>query len=168
MSALLTFLFPAPRYTARASWFLLALRLLFGALLLSHGIAKWIGFRELSASFPDPLGAGARTSLVLALLAEVVCAVAFMMGAFYRVALIPMILAMGMAFFVVHGGDPFAARELAFVYLAMFILLFVSGPGNFSVDRFIGKRLARRRDRGRYGGRPDGSLDRGMTRRMRE
>lgn len=156
MSALLTFLFPAPRYTARASWFLLALRLLFGSLLLSHGIDKWSRFGQVAAAFPDPLGAGTRTSLVLVLLAEVVCSVAFMIGLFYRVALIPMILTMGVAFFVIHGGDPFAARELAFVYFVMFILLFIAGPGNFSIDRLIGKRLARSSDGQRYAKRTNG------------
>ena len=40
MSRILRFLFPTTRYTARASLFLLALRVLFGVLLLSHGIAK--------------------------------------------------------------------------------------------------------------------------------
>ena len=39
MSRILRFLFPTTRYTARASLFLLALRVLFGVLLLSHGIA---------------------------------------------------------------------------------------------------------------------------------
>ena len=66
MSRILRFLFPTTRYTARASLFLLALRVLFGVLLLSHGIAKVDDFAALSEVFPDPLGLGSRISLTLA------------------------------------------------------------------------------------------------------
>ena len=67
MSRILRFLFPTTRYTARASLFLLALRVLFGVLLLSHGIAKVDDFAALSEVFPDPLGLGSRISLTLAI-----------------------------------------------------------------------------------------------------
>ena len=35
----------------------------------------------------------------------------------YRLAMLPMIFTMCIAFFVVHGSDPFAVKELAFIYL---------------------------------------------------
>ena len=91
MSRILRFLFPTTRYTARASLFLLALRVLFGVLLLSHGIAKVDDFAALSEVFPDPLGLGSRISLTLAIFGELFCSVGFIVGAFYRLALIPMI-----------------------------------------------------------------------------
>ena len=62
MSRILRFLFPTTRYTARASLFLLALRVLFGVLLLSHGIAKVDDFAALSEVFPDPLGPSSPTT----------------------------------------------------------------------------------------------------------
>jgi putative oxidoreductase len=49
---------------------------------------------------------------------------------------------MCIAFFVVHGSDPFAVKELAFIYLVVFILLYIAGPGKFSLDHFIAKALA--------------------------
>ena len=57
-------------------------------------------------------------------------------------AMIPMIFTMCIAFFVVHGSDPFAVKELAFIYLVVFILLYIAGPGKFSLDHFIAKALA--------------------------
>ena len=83
MSRILRFLFPTTRYTARASLFLLALRVLFGVLLLSHGIAKVDDFAALSEVFPDPLGLGSRISLTLAIFGELFCSVGFIVGAFY-------------------------------------------------------------------------------------
>ena len=127
MSRILRFLFPTTRYTARASLFLLALRVLFGVLLLSHGIAK--------------VGLGSRISLTLAIFGELFCSVGFIVGAFYRLALIPMIFTMCVALFVVHGNDPFAVKELAAIYLSVFVLMYISGPGNYALDRLIAERL---------------------------
>lgn len=141
MHAFLRILFPAAPCGAGASWLLLAARIAFGAMMMTHGIAKWQNFEALSTAFPDPLGVGSRASLVLAIFAEVVCAAGFITGTLYRLALIPMIFTMCVAFFSVHGGDPFAARELAMLYLAAFVLLWAAGPGRYAVDHWIARRL---------------------------
>lgn len=65
------------------------------------------------------------------------CSIGFIFGALYRLAMIPMIFTMGVAFFVIHGNDPFSLKELAFVYLVVFILMYIAGPGKFSLDRLI-------------------------------
>ena len=95
--------------------------MIFGGLLFSHGIAKWSNFDTMSTMFPDPLGIGSSASLSLAIFGEVICSLGFIVGAFYRLALIPMIFTMCIAFFVIHGADPFAVKELALVYLAIFV-----------------------------------------------
>ena len=58
MSVIYKFLFPMKPDGTAISLLLLALRLLFGGLLLSHGMQKWTNFDSMSASFPDPLGVG--------------------------------------------------------------------------------------------------------------
>ena len=88
-----------------------------------------------------PLGIGSSASLSLAIFGEVICSLGFIVGAFYRLALIPMIFTMCIAFFVIHGADPFAVKELALVYLAIFVLMYIAGPGNYSVDRLIAKKI---------------------------
>lgn len=144
MSRILNFLFPDRAYTASESWFLLALRIVFGLLIMSHGIAKWDNFAAMSETFPDPLHVGHTLSLSLAIFAEVICAAGFIVGAFYRLALIPMIFTMSVAFFVIHAHDPFSARELAFVYLVVFILMYVTGPGRYALDTLVGKMRKKR------------------------
>jgi len=134
MSAILNFLFPGEPRDSRSSWLLLAARVVFGLLLMSH-------FEALSATFPDPLGVGSRVSLVLAVFGEVVCAAGCVAGLFYRLALIPMVFTMCVAFFAVHGGDPFAARELALVYLVVFVLMYAAGPGRYAADTLIAQRI---------------------------
>lgn len=141
MTVILRLLFPAAPVGAGASWLLLAARIVFGALMMTHGIAKWQNFDTLSATFPDPLGIGSHTSLLLAIFAEVICSLGFITGTLYRLALIPMIFTMCIAFFSVHQGDPFAVRELAMLYLAAFVLLWLAGPGCYAVDNLIARRL---------------------------
>lgn len=66
---------------------------------------------------------------------------AFIIGFLYRLAMLPMIFTMGVAFFVIHGNDPFAVKELAFIYLVVFILMYIIGPGKFAVDHWLSKVL---------------------------
>ena len=144
MLAIYRFLFPSKPDGITISLLLLALRILFGG-LLSHGIQKWNNYAEMSAVFPDPLGVGSNVSLGLAIFGELACSIGFIFGALYRLAMIPMIFTMCMAFFVIHGSDPFAVKELAFVYLVVFILMYITGPGKFSIDRFISVPLSKKR-----------------------
>lgn len=135
-------LFPTSPNTTKMSFIILMSRITFGVLLMNHGIQKWSAFQELSSTFPDPMHIGSSLSLILAIFGELVCSIGFMFGFLYRLTMLPMIFTMGVAFFVIHAGDAFAVKELAFVYLAVFILMYIAGPGKFSVDYFIGNRLA--------------------------
>lgn len=139
------FLFPTKPDTTKTSVLLLISRIIFGVLLMSHGIQKLSNFQELSTVFPDPLGLGSSVSLSLAIFGELVCSIGFIIGFLYRLALIPMIFTMCIAFFVIHANDVFAVKELAFVYMEVFILMYIAGPGNISIDRLIGKELSRRK-----------------------
>lgn len=130
------FFFPSVFPDASVSRLLLALRLFFGFLFLMHGIDKLANFEVLSYSFPDPLGMGSHLSLVLVILAEVFCALTFIGGFLFRFSLLPMLFAMFIAFFYAHGGS-IADGELAFIYLGVFLLLLVTGPGRYSADYLI-------------------------------
>lgn len=141
MSVIYKFLFPSKPDGTAMSLLILALRIVFGILLMSHGVQKWANFSAMSDSFPDPLGIGSQLSLILAIFGEMVCSIAFIFGFLYRLAMIPMIFTMCVAFFVIHANDPFATKELAFVYLVVFILLYITGPGKYSLDHFIAKAL---------------------------
>ena len=137
---LLNYIFPIKEENKKASALLLASRVSFGLLLASHGAQKLMEFSTMAPQFPDPMGVGSNISLILAIVGELVCSIAFILGFLTRLALIPMLFTMCVAFFNVHGGS-IAVGELAFVYLLVFILLWIAGPGQYSVDGFIGKKL---------------------------
>lgn len=141
MSFIYRFLFPSKTDSTAMSFTILAFRILFGVLLMSHGVQKWANFDAMAGSFPDPLGIGSQLSLILAIFGELVCSLAFIFGFLYRLSMLPMIFTMCVAFFIVHGNDPFAVKELAFIYLVTFVLLYITGPGKYSLDHFIARAL---------------------------
>lgn len=117
---------------------ILILRILAGGtMLLSHGMAKLTGFSQYALRFPDIIGLGSKFSLGLAVFAEVFCAALVMVGLLTRAACVPLAATMFVAFFVVHSMDPFAKKELALIYLGMYVVIFLVGPGRLSLDASI-------------------------------
>lgn len=139
MESIKKILFREPQSGAVKSALLLIARIVFGLMFLSHGIAKWVMFNDYAQAFPDPIGIGGTLSFWLAVFAEIVCSLGFIIGALYRICLIPMIFTMLVAFLIVHAGDPFSVKELALMYLTIFVLMFMTGPGKYSIDAYIEK-----------------------------
>lgn len=133
------YLLLAPKCSTTESLVLLTARVIFGFLFMSHGIAKWIMFKDFTEAFYDPIGLGATLSFWLVLFAEIVCSFGVILGALFRLSLIPIIFNMCIAVFVVHGTAPLNVVELALMYLTIFVLMFFTGPGEFSIDRIIRK-----------------------------
>lgn len=119
---------------------LLVLRVWLGlSMLLLHGWGKVENHAQLAQGFPDPLGVGTALSVNLVIFAEVLCALLLVVGLAARLALVPLIVTMAVAFFAVHGGRLAGDGngEMAFVYLAGFVALFIAGPGRYSFDHYI-------------------------------
>lgn len=121
----------------------LLLRLGFGILMLiNHGWPKLTHYAEMQQKFGDPIGLGKPVSLALVVFAEFFCAAFVILGLFTRLACIPLIIAMGVAFFKVHkmmySAGP-GSGEMALLFLIAFLVLFFTGPGKASVDKLIGK-----------------------------
>ncbi len=129
---------------------LLVLRSLAGlSLALAHGLGKIPpspGFVEATAGlgFPAPgLFAWA------AGLAEFGGGLCLAVGLLTRPAAFFVLFTMGVAFFLQHGADPFAVKELALVFGAVALALLFTGAGRFSLDALLRNR-ARHRTVSRY------------------
>lgn len=105
--------------------------------MLTHGWPKLQKLVNGNFQFGDPLGIGPEASLILAVFAEVVCSVLVIIGLATRLAVIPLIVTMAVAFFIVHAADDFRTKELALIYLSIFLCLFFSGPGKLSLDKAL-------------------------------
>lgn len=148
MAALLALsdrILPPARREALHEVGLLLLRLSFGlGMVLAHGWGKLAGFSEKAATFPDPVGLGSQLGFTLVVFAEFFCAGAVALGLLTRLATIPLLINMGVAFLVVHGADPWQKKELAFVYLLGFLCITFLGPGRLSLDELLRRALSGR------------------------
>jgi putative oxidoreductase len=117
---------------------LLAIRLLSGGMMLTHGIPKFDRlFGEGPVKFADPFGLGPEISLGMVLFAEVGCSLLVMLGFKTRWATLPLIFTMLMASFYAHGSDPFSDKELSLLFFTLFLSVLISGGGRYSVDNWI-------------------------------
>lgn len=120
---------------------LLLTRILIGSFMIVHGLQKTdLLFSDGEIQFADPLGIGTRLSLLLTLFAELICSALVFIGLGTRLAVIPLIITMLVAVFVIHADHGFAKQEMGLHYLITYILLLVTGSGKYSVDKLISKR----------------------------
>jgi putative oxidoreductase len=121
---------------------LLLLRLSVGLIMaFSHGLNKLLNFSARSANFPDPIGLGNLLSMSLVVFAEFFCSIALMVGFITRGAVMPLIITMFVAASVIHGDDPFNKKELALLFLTAYSVILITGPGKYSLDRLMGRKL---------------------------
>jgi putative oxidoreductase len=120
---------------------LLVQRVVTGLLLLTlHGLPKISNFRELSASFYDPLRVGHRNSLILVILAELFCSMFLVLGLFTRIAAFIIVINLSVAVLVLyHQGQPLKSADLGAIYLVNVFTIMIVGPGRVSVDGMMGK-----------------------------
>jgi putative oxidoreductase len=125
---------------------LLILRVAIGAFMLVHGYQKlqWV-LAGGELQFADPIGLGVPASLYLAVFAEFFCSILVILGLATRLATIPLIILMLVAVFIVHGPDGFDKKEHGLHFLVVYLFLLVTGPGKYSIDRFINPSSGRRR-----------------------
>lgn len=124
------FFFPSIDDNNKTSSILLALRVVIGLFLMYHGMEKILNFSSMEHVFPDPLGVGSEYSLMLAIFGEFFCSMAFIAGFLYMLATIPMMITMGVAYYVAHD-------ELALLLLILLVMVYITGPGKFACDTYI-------------------------------
>jgi putative oxidoreductase len=117
----------------------LLLRLIFGGLFVRYGYMKFANYDQILPMFGDIIGIGAKLSFNLVIFAELICGFLVLIGLLTRLSVIPIFITMIVAFFVAHAKDPFDVKQVAFIFLLLSIVIFISGSGKYSVDRLIFK-----------------------------
>lgn len=120
---------------------ILVLRVVAGlTLAINYGYPKLMGFSKLSADFPNPFHLPSSVAAGLLVFAEFFCALLVVLGLTTRLACIPLIIAMGTAFFSAHHAELFSKTGTpSVIYLVIFFCILLVGPGKASADRLIGK-----------------------------
>jgi putative oxidoreductase len=111
-------------------------------MMFGHGLGK---FQKLLSGneikFLDPFGLGPMFSFSLAVFAEFFAAGLIILGLFTRFSSLSLIITMAVAVFIAHSGDPFSKQEKALLFLVSYILLFLTGPGKYSLQTWMNKKL---------------------------
>ena len=115
------FLFPQYFRGKGVSLLILFLRIFFGIMFFLHGMDKIMNFEQLSFTYPNILGFGSYMSLMLTIFCEFCCSLFLIFGLVVRITVLPMIIAMAVAFFDVHDAL-LPEGELALIYLCLFLL----------------------------------------------
>ena len=119
----------------------LVLRLGFGFMMsVNHGYVKLMHFHEWKTDFTRFMGLDGSLSLALAIFAEGVCSILLVLGLFTRLALLPLLIAM-VVIFQSHNWDFLGEGELATSFLIGYGAILAIGPGRYSLDWLISKRL---------------------------
>ena len=114
---------------------LLILRFGFSIGLMTHGYGKFLRVINGNFKFGDPLGIGATPSLILASFGEFIAPIFIIIGFKTKIFSFFPIATMLVAALIVHSDDPFAKKELALLYLFGFLIVFLMGPGKYSIDK---------------------------------
>jgi putative oxidoreductase len=124
---------------------LLIIRVIIGLLMAFYGCEKLIHFKEMASSDfwiknVSFLGMNGSIPLALTIFAELVCSALLIFGLFTRLALIPLLFCMAYIFLVIfpmsilNKGDNGFEFNPAFVYFIIYLGLFFTGPGKYSLD----------------------------------
>ena len=140
------FLFPHYCRQRGISFLILCLRLFFGALFMMHGLDKIMNFEQLSYTYPDVMGLGSYMTLMLAIFTEFCCSVFLITGLMFRITVIPMIVSMAVAFFDIHDAM-MPEGELSLIYLVLFLVLYITGPGRYSLEYLIDRKVQKETSR---------------------
>lgn len=114
---------------------LLITRIVFSLSMMTHGYTKLLNLFSANPSFGNPIGIGELPTLIIAVIAEFIAPIFIIIG--YKAKLFSTlpIVTMLVAIFIVHLNDPFKNKELALLYFVGFLIIFLMGPGKYSINK---------------------------------
>ena len=118
---------------------LLFFRVVVSGALMTHGYGKMVRLLEGNIWGRTHLFFNEEISMALVAFAEFICPLFVVLGFGTRLFTIPIIYTFIIIVFDVHLDDPFSKMEKGILFLASYVLIFLLGPGKFSVDNQISK-----------------------------
>ncbi|HAK80612.1 MAG TPA: DoxX family protein [Runella sp.] len=124
---------------------LLLLRVGIGVLMLTHGTPRLLVLlSDEPIRFVSVFGMSEKVSFILNILAEFFCSIFVIIGLGTRIASIPLAFVMAVAAFHIHLHDEFSIQEMSLHFLLVFVVLFLTGGGRYSLDYWLQQRVLAR------------------------
>ena len=110
-------------------------------LMMAHGLKKiGIGVAE-PEQIPNPLHFPQEFNDLFAIAANLIFPIFVILGLFTRLSVLPSLAVTLTGYFLLHWNDALLIKDGPFMYSLCYLLLLVLGPGRFSLDYFINKKL---------------------------
>ena len=109
-------------------------------LLFIHGLPKLLDWSGELQRIEDPFGLGAPLTLGLAIFAEVLCPLLLLLGIAARLACLPVLAVLLVALVVVHPDWTLEQGQFAWLLVALYGGLALTGPGAYSLSALIWQR----------------------------
>ena len=110
-------------------------------LMIAHGLKKiGVGVEE-AERVPNPLHLPEQFNQFFAIASNLVFPVLVIIGLFTRLSVLPILAVTLMGYFVVHWNDPLLEKDMPFMYSVAYLFLLVIGPGRYSADHVINKKV---------------------------
>ncbi|BAP31410.1 DoxX family protein [Chryseobacterium sp. StRB126] len=110
-------------------------------LIFAHGLKKLgIGVVE-AEKVPNPLKLPEAFNSLFADAANLFFPVFVIFGLFTRVAILPILAVTLTGYFVLHWNDALLIKDTPFMYSLCYLFLLFVGPGKYSIDHYIRKKI---------------------------
>ncbi|MCG2617435.1 DoxX family protein [Terrimonas sp. NA20] len=111
-------------------------------LMTTHGLKKLGVGVEQAENIPNPLGLPEQLNSYFATAANLFFPVLVISGFFTRLAALPILAVTMTGYFVLHWNDSLLEKDMPFMYSVSFLLILVLGPGKYSIDHLINKKIS--------------------------
>ena len=117
---------------------LLIVRLLFsGLMIINHGLQYFMQlwpFNDISVSTKTIFGLSTLFTAILFFIGEFLAPLFVLLGYYTKLSSLVCMLTMTIAIILTHSNNPFTEGELALLYLVGFLIIFLMGPGKYSIN----------------------------------
>lgn len=118
----------------------LMMRLIFGGILVYHGIDKVLHYDLYLTMSKEIIGLPPKLAFNLVIFSELACSFFVAIGLLTRIAVLVPMFSMAVAWMVAQSNDKFQVKELAFLIWLLSFVVFVLGSGKYSVDYLFWRR----------------------------
>jgi len=129
------------------TYFLFNISMLFFRIAISLEMIFVHGFKKLgigvaaAEQVPNPLHLPEDFNYAFAVFANIFFPFLVLIGLCTRLATLPSLAVTLTGYFVLHWNDAATVRDTPFIYSVIFFLILFMGPGKYSVDNYISKKI---------------------------
>lgn len=111
-------------------------------LIVAHGLKKLGIGVAMVEQVPNPLQLPEIFNQGFALASNLIFPVFVILGLFTRVVILPILAVTLTGYFVLHWHDALLVKDAPFMYSVVYLLILALGPGKYSIDYFIYKKVS--------------------------